>query len=57
MVTEFSPQNLANIAWAYATLLFQHQPSIQAITNAAMLCADEFSAQGLANLAWSFATL
>jgi len=56
-LSEFGPQDLANFAWACATLVFEEVPLLGGIAEAAMSRASEFSPQNLANTAWAFAAL
>jgi len=51
------PQNLSNLAWAFAKLAFSHAPLLAAISAAAIRRLEEFRSQELANTAWSIATL
>ena len=53
----FNPQNLANTAWAFATV---GQPDVQlfmVLARAAEWSMGEFKAQCLANTAWAFAVV
>lgn len=53
----FVPQNLANLAWAFATLVVEDPTVFAAIADEATAKVREFTPHGLANLAWAFATL
>ena len=57
---EFNPQDLANAAWAFATLGVRHVELVEllgAIAGRALVRLEEFNPQDLANTAWAFATL
>lgn len=56
IMPEFSTQNLANTAWAFATLFWGHRPLLSAISFAA-LRKRQFSRQDIGNIAWSMAKL
>lgn len=53
-VKSLSPQNMANIVWAYATTEQSHPALFDAISKEAMPRLKEFSAKQLSNLAWAF---
>ena len=55
---QFNAQNLANTAWALATVVGQqHEQLFKASAKMAERRLDEFNAQNLANTAWAFATI
>ncbi|KAJ1628382.1 hypothetical protein T492DRAFT_156827 [Pavlovales sp. CCMP2436] len=54
---EFKPQELANTAWAFATLGTPAPQLFDAIACKSEQRIGEFEPQGLANTAWAFATL
>ena len=53
---DFNAQDLANIAWAFATACQSDALLFAALARAAERRADEFNGQNLANTAWAFAT-
>jgi len=53
--TSFSPQELSNTAWSFATLDFFHPPLFAAIASASLPSITLFRSQELANMAWSVA--
>ena len=55
-VSEFNAQNLANTAWAFATVNRPDDKLFIALARAAAQRGSEFNAQELANTAWAFAT-
>ena len=54
---DFIVQDLANKAWAFATMSQQDVQLFAALARAAGWCVGDFHAQDLANTAWAFATL
>lgn len=51
------PQNLANVAWAFATLGLRSEPMLAAISTATTARIAEFTqGQNLSNVAWAFAS-
>ena len=54
-VNEVDAQNLANTAWAFATLGQLDEKCLAALSREAALPVSEFNAQGIANTAWAFA--
>jgi len=54
---DFVPQGLANLVWAFATLLFADASLVAAIAHAATPRLPESTAQNSSNATWSFATL
>lgn len=55
-IREFSPQELANLAWACAALGFCDLPLISAISSEAMPTLSSFMPQDLSCIAWSFSS-
>ena len=51
------PQDLANTAWAFATVKQPDAILFAAFTRAVEWQMSEFTEQNLANTAWAFATL
>ncbi|CAE7641932.1 AL1 [Symbiodinium sp. CCMP2456] len=56
-VIDFSPQDLSNISWAYATACLEHAVMMSAISMEALRKMGSFQAQDLSNLCWAFAKL
>ena len=54
---EFNAQNLANTAWAFATLKLLDEKLFTVLASQAEQQLSELNAQELANTAWAFATL
>ncbi len=54
-LSEFTAQELANTAWAFATAGQADEPLFVAFAKAVELRLDQFNAQDLANTAWAFA--
>ena len=54
-VSDFKPQNLANTAWAFATLGQSDAPLFAALARAAERRMGDLKPQELANTAWAFA--
>jgi len=54
---QFNAQELANTAWAFATVGQQDEQLFQALARMAERRLDEFNAQELANMAWACATV
>lgn len=58
---DFDRQGIANLAWAFAALLFPHPPLLDALADEAMarLSAPgaDWAPQHLASTAWAFAKL
>ena len=50
-VSKFNAQDIANIAWAFATLDYLDEKSFTALASEAQLRTIEFKAQELANVA------
>jgi len=55
-MSEFKPEDLSNIAWAFATARYAAPALFDAIGTEAARRVGEFNPQGLANTAWAFAT-
>ena len=53
----FNSQQLANTAWAFATMNRLDEKLFAALARAAEQRVNEFNAQNLANTAWAFATV
>ena len=53
---QFNVQNIANTAWAFATVGQQDEQLFKALARLAERRLDQFNAQCLANTAWAFAT-
>ena len=51
---QFKAQDLANAAWAFATVGQQDEQLFKALAKMAVPRLDQFKAQGLANTAWAF---
>ena len=56
-MSEFNTQNIANPAWAFATLHQHDEKLFAALALEAEVRASEFSAQVTATTAWAFAIL
>ena len=54
-VGDFHAQDLANTAWAFATLGQSNVKLFPALGRAATWCVGDFNVQALANTAWAFA--
>lgn len=54
---QFGEQELANVAWALATVRCGDSLVFASIASAAISCMDRFNAQELSNIAWAFATV
>ena len=52
---DFNAQELANTAWAFATVVQKNALLFAALAAAAELCLGDFHVQELANTAWAFA--
>ena len=55
--TEFNAQDLANTAWAFATVGSSDEKLFVALASTAERRVSEFDVQSLANTAWAFTTL
>ena len=53
----FNAQDLANTAWAFATVNLLDEKLFRALAREAERRVSEFNAQNLANTAWAFATV
>lgn len=56
-IAAFNAQNLANIAWAYATLELFPGALLGAVASAAIARRRELDPQSLANTVWAYAAL
>ena len=56
-VSELNAQNLANTAWAFATVDQSDEKLFGLFARAAERRVSQFNAQELANMAWAFATV
>jgi hypothetical protein len=56
-VNDFSPQGLANVAWAYATMNHTVPSLLGVIARTAQMRVDDFNPQALANIAWGHTQL
>ena len=54
---KFNLQELANMAWAFATVGQQDAQLFKALSRMVVQRLDKFKAQELANTAWAFATV
>jgi len=52
---QFDPQNLANFAWAYATVERASPQLFGALAQALLPRLDDFIAEGLSSTAWAYA--
>ena len=50
---QFNAQDLANMAWAFATVGQQEEQLFKVVAKMAERCLDHFNAQALANTAWA----
>jgi len=55
--SNFTPQGLSNMAWAFAQIAVRDVPFLCEIATACVDKMAEFSSQALSNTAWAFATL
>lgn len=56
-LSEFGQQQLANLAWAFATLGYTHPKIMDALATDVIRKISEFKPQGLANTAWAYSRL
>ena len=56
-IPECKPQQLANIAWAFATLGYENKALFESLGAEAVRKIRDFNPQDIANTAWAFATL
>ena len=56
-VSEFNVQDIANTAWAFATLDHWDDKLFAALAREAEMQVSKFNAQNIAKTAWAFATL
>ena len=52
-IDDFSPQGLANIAWAFGTVGQKNEPLFAAVAAAAQRRMADLNPQDLANIAWA----
>jgi hypothetical protein len=55
--SEFKPQELCNLLWAYATLKVRHARLFEAFADAAQACMAGFTPQGLSQTIWAYSKL
>lgn len=56
-ITESEPQNLANIAWAFATIKWCNEPLVSAMAEQCVRSVKQFGPQECANFAWALANI
>jgi len=56
-LSEFNQQDVANTAWAFATVKYRDEELFAALAIAADRRLSEFNPQEVANTAWAFATV
>ena len=56
-ISSFNEQNLANTAWAFATVGRDDARLFDALAKAALMTISSFNEQELANTAWAFANV
>ena len=56
-VSKFNVQDLANMAWVYATMNLADKRLFTALARGAEWRLSQFNIQGLANTTWAFATV
>ena len=56
-ISEFQPQNIANISWAYATLRIENEEFYATIAQTASVRLTECDVRAMASIAWSFARI
>ena len=56
-VREFNAQDLANVAWAFATVGRKEERLFSTLAAAAEQRMRDFNSQNLGNTAWAFATV
>ena len=56
-IWEFTPQGLASVAWAFATLAIEESELPRVVRPAAVCKIWELNPQGLSNTVWALATL
>ena len=54
---DFKSHDLANTAWAFATVSHKDEPLFSTLAAAAERRMKDFNSQNLANIAWAFATV
>eukprot|EP00435_Cladocopium_sp_Y103_P035568 s102_g9.t1 len=56
-ITESEPQNLANIAWRFATIKWCNEPLVSAMAEQCVRSVKQFGPQECANFAWALANI
>ena len=56
-IRNFKPQNLSNVAWAFATLGIPAPRLFEAVAAESEVQIRNFKPQDLSNMTWAFATL
>lgn len=56
-INELGTQGLANTAWAFASIVVQSKPFVEALAHEVAARLLEFSAQNLSNTTWAFAKM
>ena len=56
-MSDFNPQEVANTAWAFATVNYRDEKLFAALARAAERRLSEFKPQNVANTAWASATV
>ena len=56
-LSNFNPQDAANTAWAFATVIYRDEKLFAALAPAAERRLSDFNPQNAANTAWAFATV
>ena len=56
-LSDFTPQEVANTAWVFATVNHRDEKLVAALAMVAEWRLSEFDPQAVANMAWAFATL
>ena len=54
---QFNPQELSNLAWAFAAIMAFDDPLFESIAQRAVEIIQEFDAQNVSNSFWAFASL
>ena len=55
-LTHFNPQEVANTAWAFATVNYRDEKLFAALARASKRRLGDFNPQEVASTAWAFAT-
>ena len=53
----FQPQNMSNLVWACATVMYKDEEAMRIVATSASLRVADFGTQELSNLTWGLATL